>query len=175
MAKKKSDNSLIQMAIFALIAVMLVIMGAKAWSSHRANLMGKPAPDFVLETYDGRTVRLSDYRGKVVLVNFWASWCHECSREAPDVEKVWEKYRDKGVMVIGPAYMDQPEESKAFVAKYGLTYPVGLDLQGQIYRLYHVKGIPETFVIDRDGIVVGHIVGATTKDVLEQEIEKAAK
>jgi len=173
MEKRKSKDNLVQIAIFGLIVVMLAIMGIKAVVNHHANLMGKPAPDFALKTYDGRTVRLSDYRGKVVLVNFWASWCHECSKEAPAVEAVWEKYRDKGVMVIGPAYMDQPDESMAFVAKYGLTYPVGLDVQGRIYQLYHVKGIPETFVIDRNGVVVGHIIGATTQEVLESEIEKA--
>ncbi len=172
MKKEKSGFDMVQVVVFVVIAALLVIMGAKAFINHHANLMGKPAPDFVLKTYDGRTVRLSDYRGKVVLVNFWASWCHECSKEAPAVEAVWEKYRDKGVMVIGPAYMDQPDESMAFVAKYGLTYPVGLDVQGRIYQLYHVKGIPETFVIDRNGTVVGHIVGATTQEVLEREIEK---
>ncbi len=169
----KKGTDLVQAAVFAVIAIMLLLMGAKAWMSHRANVMGKPAPDFVLATYDGRTIRLSDYRGKIVLVNFWASWCHECSKETPEVEAFWEKHKGEGVMVIGPAYMDQPDESRAFVEKYKLTYPVGLDVQGRIYQLYHVKGIPETFVIDRNGIVVGHIVGATTREALEREIEKA--
>ena len=113
--------------------------------------VGELAPEFELITFDEETVRLSDLRGRVVVVNFWASWCKACAEEAADLEAVWREYAERGVTVVGVDYTDTRAAALAYIERHGITYPNGPDRQSRISRAYRIKGVPETFVIDRAG------------------------
>lgn len=120
---------------------------------------GLPAPTFELDGYDGTAIALESLRGRVVVLNFWASWCLECDLEAADLEAVWREYADRGVMVLGVAYTDTEAAARAYIERHGITYPNGPDRGARISRAYDLTGVPETIVIDREGRIVG-VTGA---------------
>ncbi|KEO84370.1 redoxin domain-containing protein [Tumebacillus flagellatus] len=116
--------------------------------------VGQAAPDFQLETLDGKTVKLSDYRGKVVLLNFWASWCEPCRQEMPDIEKAYETYKDQGLVVLGANLQENNVSIQGFTDTMGLTFPILMDKDGKLaVQTYKVKPIPTSFYIDKDGIL----------------------
>lgn len=121
------------------------------------------APDFILPTLDeeGR-VELASLRGKVVVVNFWASWCPPCRLEAPVLEAPWQRYRDRGVVVVGINVQGLVPEAKRFLKETGTTYPVVRDRDNATYRAYGVVALPETFFIDRGGKIVEKFRGGVT-------------
>ena len=112
---------------------------------------GLPAHDFELTLFDGQSLRLSDLRGKVVVLNFWASWCPPCRAEMPDFQEMWEEMRDEDVVFVGIAVGDSERGARAFAEATGVTYPLGLDETGRIARDYRVTSLPTTFLIDREG------------------------
>ena len=117
------------------------------------------APDFTTETLDGRTMVLSELRGQVVLINFWATWCLPCRAEMPAIQQVYEDYRDRGVEVLAVNLSEQDGTVSAFVEELGLTFPVLMDLDDDIGSLYRVRSIPTTFFVDRSGVIREVIVG----------------
>ncbi|HRW03519.1 MAG TPA: TlpA disulfide reductase family protein [Caldilineaceae bacterium] len=130
------------------------------------------APDFEFITFSGETVRLADFRGKGVVVNFWASWCVPCRAEAPLLEATWRRERDRGIVFIGVDYLDQEHAAKAYLAEFDITYPNGPDLQSQIARHYGISGVPETFFIGPDGTIVSMVIGPLTNaNDLNQRID----
>lgn len=136
-------------------------------------LIGRPAPDFALETLQGdATVRLAELRGQVVVVNFWASWCRECRVEHPDLVAAWERYRDRGVVFLGIAFQDRPSASRAYVEDVGGGWPTLADPGSRAAIAYGVFGIPETFVIDRSGLVGRRYVGPVRYDDLTHDIDR---
>lgn len=155
--------------------LIVILIGLLAWAMSR-NLQGRvqegPAPDFSLTSFGGDTIRLSDLRGQVVVVNFWASWCPPCREEAPYLEETWRIYKDKGVVFIGVDYVDVEPEALAYIEEYKITYFNGPDLRTTISQVYNIQGVPETFFIDKAGNI-GHVhVGPLVPPDLEQQIDK---
>ncbi len=123
-------------------------------------LVRRPAPTFTLSLFEGTTVRLSDYRGKAVVLNFWASWCIPCREEAPLLEAAWQALKDRDVLFLGVNIQDTEPAAKAFLREFSVTFPNGHDAEGKIAIDYGVYGIPETFFIDRQGRITAKVVGA---------------
>jgi cytochrome c biogenesis protein CcmG/thiol:disulfide interchange protein DsbE len=114
--------------------------------------IGRPVPDFTLTTFDGSSITLSELRGKVVVVNFWASWCKPCEQEAADLEAAWRLYAPRGdVVFLGIAWTDTEDASLGYIAKFDITYPNGPDLRTQISQDFRTTGVPETYIIDQTG------------------------
>jgi len=118
------------------------------------------APDFAVSDLQGRTVRLSALRGKVVVLNLWATWCAPCVEEMPSMDKLWTRFRDRDFVLLA---VSQDEEGRRtvepFVAKMHLSFPIFLDPEHQVGDRFGVWGYPETFVIDRNGYVVERVIG----------------
>ncbi len=134
-----------------------------------------PAPEFSIPTYGGGTFALAEQRGKVVVVNFWASWCIPCRDEAPMLERAWRKYRDRGVVFVGVGYIDTDKEAQAFVREFGMTYPNGPDIGTETSRRYRVQGVPETFFIGKDGQLAGNHIGPITEQALTARLDALLK
>jgi cytochrome c biogenesis protein CcmG/thiol:disulfide interchange protein DsbE len=116
--------------------------------------IGQAAPDFSFTTFDGETIKLSDLHDKVVLVNFWASWCKPCEQEAADLESAWREYEPGGeVLFLGLDWTDTEPKAMAYLEKFDITYPNGPDLGTRISQAYRTTGVPETFIIDKQGIL----------------------
>ncbi len=130
---------------------LLVAFGLSVRRSSATLAAGGAAPDFAFETFDGQPVALADLRGKVVVLNFWASWCLPCADEAADLEQVWRDYRDRGVVVLGVDYTDTRPAAESYLQKHGISYPNGMDRENKISRRYRLTGVPETVVIDQAG------------------------
>lgn len=140
-----------------------------------STMTGKPAPDFSLTLFDGRSVRLSDFRGKVVFLNFWASWCPPCRAEAGLLEKAWRQYKDQGVIFLGIDIQDTEEAARTFIREFGITYPNGRDPNNRIAIDYGVYGIPETFFIDKDGRITYKHIGALERETLAGKLGEASR
>ena len=125
------------------------------------------ARDFVLTTFDGDELRLSDLRGQVVMLDFWASWCSPCRQEAPVLAAAYTHYKAQGVEFVGVAIWDIEDEAKRFAVESGATYPMGVDTKGNIAIDYGLTGIPEKYFIDANGKIVRKFVGPVSEEILE--------
>ena len=135
-------------------------------------LVGRPAAPFTLTTFDGQPMSLEAYRGRVVVVNFWASWCYPaCYEEAPVLEAGWQAYRDRGVVVLGVDIQDTEAAARRFIEQFKLTFPNAPDLRGEVSIDYGIYGVPETFVIDRRGVLRAKHVGAVTERLFRETVE----
>lgn len=130
------------------------------------------APDFTLTTFDNQQVTLKELRGKVVVLNFWASWCQPCRLEAAYLEQTWRKYKDQGVVFIGVDYVDTEPNALAYLKEFDITYFNGPDLGTRISQAYGIKGVPETFYIAKNGELRGVKIGPLETPELEQKIEE---
>jgi cytochrome c biogenesis protein CcmG/thiol:disulfide interchange protein DsbE len=136
-------------AILALLAVLA--LGLRR-SQEGPIQIGKAVPDFSLTTFNGQEFRLSELKGKVVVINFWASWCKPCEQEAPDMEAAWQLYKPgDDVVFLGVDYVDTEPEARAFMEKFGITYPNGPDLRTKISQSFRIRGVPETYIVDKQG------------------------
>lgn len=136
-------------------------------------LVGRPAIAFALTTFDGAPLQLEAYRGNVVVLNFWASWCYPaCYEEAPVLERNWRAYRDRGVIVIGVDIQDKVAAAQKFIRDFGLTFPNVRDTTGKVSVDYGVYGVPETFFIDRRGRIRSKHVGAVTDAAFRAQVER---
>ena len=136
-------------------------------------LLDRPAASFVLTSYAGDPMSLEAHRGRVVVVNFWASWCQPaCYEEAPVLERGWRAYRDRGVVVLGVDIQDKAEAAKKFIADFSLSFPNALDSAGKVSVDYGVYGVPETFFIDRRGRIRAKHVGAVTDEAFRGQVER---
>ena len=131
-----------------------------------------PAPDFYLKLFDGADFQLSDYRGQVVLINFWASWCPPCRDEAPELQALYVDYQAEGFAIVGVNMLESSrEKARMFIEEFGITYPNGEDIGQEIARLYRVQAPPESFLIGRDGSIHQFIIGSVDYAGLSGAIE----
>jgi peroxiredoxin len=144
----------------------------------RAPQTGFLAPDFSAKTLDGQTVRLSELRGKVVLVNLWASWCPPCREEMPAIEHTYQAYKAQGfvVLAVDSTVQDTLANAQAFVSANQLSFPILLDETGEITRLYRVQSLPTSFFIGTDGVIREVVVGGPmAQALLVSRVEKLLK
>jgi cytochrome c biogenesis protein CcmG/thiol:disulfide interchange protein DsbE len=114
--------------------------------------VGQRTPDFTLTTFEGEQLSLADLKGKVILINFWASWCKPCEAEAADLETAWRYYEPRGdVVFLGVDWTDTEPAAKAYLEKFDITYPNGPDLGTRISQSFRITGVPETYIVDRKG------------------------
>jgi cytochrome c biogenesis protein CcmG/thiol:disulfide interchange protein DsbE len=162
-----------------LIAVFVVFLALSLVRTNQSQPTSGPAPDFQLTLFDGYAgnagtspVKLSDLKGKVVVLNFWASWCIPCTQEAADLQAAYEKYKDKDVVFVGVDWTDIEGDALNYLKRYGITYANGPDLQTRIGPRYHLTGVPETYIIDRDGNVQFTKISPTTVAELSSVIDR---
>lgn len=136
----------------ALFTFLIVIaLGLKRLQQGPVQI-GQQVPDFSFAAFDGQQYNLKELRGKVVVVNFWASWCKPCEQEAADMESAWQSYKDQGqVVFLGVDYVDTEPEARAYLEKFQITYPNGPDLRTVISQQFRIRGVPETYFIDTKG------------------------
>ena len=148
-----------------LLLLVLVVLGAVLFALRQRDprpvSVSDAAPDFQLSSLQAGSISLRDYRGKIVLVNFWATWCPPCVDETPGLEKFAEQTRDQGVTIIGVSVDEDRAALEKFVSQYHLSYPIALDPDRAVANRYGTFKFPETYVLDRDGRVAEKIIGAT--------------
>lgn len=148
---------MVWIAVIALFGV--VALGLRRTQQGTVQV-GETAPDFTLTTFPGyeyegaSQVKLSDLKGKIVVINFWASWCKPCEQEANDLQEAWRIYQSEGdVVFLGVDYVDTEPEALGYLEKFDITFANGADLGTRISQAFRIKGVPETYFIDRDGVI----------------------
>ena len=168
---------IIILAFFVLLSIALVktenVPAGAGVNSEFGEVMVQPklAPDFEITTLLGDTLRLSDLRGKVVMIEFWASWCPPCREEAPDIARVYNKYSDQPLEFIGIDVWDQYDRAMAFVEEFSIDYQTATDSTGEILVNYGIRGIPEKYFINKQGYIVGKFVGPSKPGKLEEMLD----
>jgi cytochrome c biogenesis protein CcmG/thiol:disulfide interchange protein DsbE len=169
-------------AAYLVLLAIVVFVVFIAWGlseANRAQPISGPAPDFTLslfEGYDGglgrSEVTLSELRGRVVVINFWASWCVPCEEEAPDLEATWRAYRDRGVVFLGVDWTDNHDDALAYLKRFDISYPNGPDIGTKIGPRYSITGVPETFIVDPNGDVAFFKPLPVTQPELSAELDR---
>ena len=150
-----------QILIWTFLVIFLALMGLGVTRAQQGTVQpGYVVPDFGFALfrgyeYNGQSeVKISDLRGKVLFINFWASWCKPCEQEASVLEEAWKYYQSSGkVVFLGVDYVDTEPEARIFLKKFGNTYPNGPDMGGRISQMFRIKGVPETYIIDTNGVL----------------------
>lgn len=157
------------------ILAVTVVFGIALWRQQQAQPTSGPAPTFSFTTFDGETYDLADFKGKVVVLNFWAGWCEPCKSEAPELQSAWEYYQAQNadVVFLGIAYADNGPSSLRFLGDYGITYLNAPDLGTRISDLYNISGVPETFIIDKNGDISQFVYAGVNFDYLITLVNKA--
>jgi len=134
-------------------------------------LTGETAPDFTLSSLEGYEISLKETKGSVVVINFWATWCQPCLLEHGHLQQAAEEYKSKGVVFLGVLYSDTAAKAKPFLKQHGSNYPTLIDEKQRTNIDYGVSGVPETFVIDKNGIIVKKFAGPVSKTELDRVLE----
>jgi cytochrome c biogenesis protein CcmG, thiol:disulfide interchange protein DsbE len=159
---KRNVPPFVQGIIWVVVLGFLVFLATGLLRAQKGIVaIGEPSPEFVLTTFaddqypQGRDIALKDLKGKVVVINFWASWCKPCESEASDLEEAWKYYETRGdVVFLGVDYVDTEPEARSYLAKFDITYINGPDLGTRISQLFNRNiGVPETYIIDQDGLL----------------------
>jgi peroxiredoxin len=154
-----------------LIGSLLLILGCSGNTTAPIAIM-EAAPDFNITLFDGGDFQLSAQKGKIVVINFFASWCVSCGKETPVIEIISHKYAPQTVVFLAIAVDDTEKKAKEFMKKMGMTIPAGLDKTGKIKEDYGIYGMPTTFFIDKNGKVSYSHAGVVTEGLLKHEIDK---
>jgi cytochrome c biogenesis protein CcmG/thiol:disulfide interchange protein DsbE len=155
-------NWVILLAFLALIGFLAIIALQLRRSQQGPIVIGQTVPPIQLTTFDGKTITTTDaeLKGKVIVLNFWASWCTPCESEAADLQQAWLHYQPGGkVVFLGIDYVDTEPEAKAYLEKFSITYPNGPDLGTRASQAFRILGVPETYIIDQNGKLVYKEIG----------------
>jgi len=137
-------------------------------------LLGHPAPDFTLaalSTHSAPALHLASLKGKPVMLNFWASWCDVCKAEARLLQNTWQRVQGQGIVFVGIDIQDTQSDGLSFLQTYGITYPNVVDADGSVTINYGVTGVPETFFLNRQGVIVKKVIGELTEQTLENNLQ----
>jgi cytochrome c biogenesis protein CcmG/thiol:disulfide interchange protein DsbE len=170
-------------SIILILGLAWIFISADRSGSSTAGKIPAPqkgflAPDFELKTLAGETTKLSDLRGQAVLINLWATWCPPCREEMPTLEKMYNEYKEQGLVILGVnmTYQDDSQAVLPFVQKYELTFTILLDETGRVGNAYQVKSLPSSYFIKRDGMINEVVIGGPmTEALLRTRIESILK
>ena len=163
-----------QALALACVAGLLALLVWSVVHQQHAPGVGDMAPAFTLHSLEGPgKVSLASYRGKPVVLNFWASWCEPCKSEAAVLERDWSSYRNRGVVFVGVDYHDLASDALRFVSAHALTFPMLEDGSGKVTGSYGISQVPETYILNRQGRVVAHLAGPITDPQFAGEFRSA--
>ena len=159
--------------VWIFVIALLVVVGVSLIRTQEGHIqVGDQVPDLSLQTFEGETIEFNGLEGQVVVVNFWASWCKPCEQEAAELQQAYELYRDEEVVFLGVDYVDTETEARAYLQKFGITYPNGPDLGTRISQAFRIRGVPETYIIGTDGSLAAFKIGPyQSLDEIIQQIE----
>lgn len=169
---KRGRSLLATVTIYGAITGLLLLLGWGLVKVQGGQVDTGMAPDFTLTSFEGETVTLSELRGQVVIINFWASWCPPCRDEAPYLERTWRKYKDRGVFFIGVDYADTESKALAYIDEFDITYFNGPDIGTRISHAYRMDGVPETYYVAKNGELRGVKIGPLAPPELDRKIEE---
>ena len=159
-------------ALIVGLALVLTLAFRRDPHDIRTGTVGKPAPAFTLPSLaDGTSVSLDQYKGRIVVLNFWASWCIPCKEENPALTDAWERYRGTDVVLLGVVFQDSADAARAYTTRLGNTWISAIDDDGRVSLSYGVFGPPETYFIGADGIIAGRHIGPIDQTILRNGIE----
>jgi cytochrome c biogenesis protein CcmG/thiol:disulfide interchange protein DsbE len=159
--------------VWAGVIGILIVLGLGLTRSKQGPIgVGENVPDFILSTFDGDQIDIESLRGKVIVINFWASWCGPCEQEAAELEQAYQNFKDQDVIFLGVDYVDTETEALAYLSKFNITYPNGPDLRTEISQAFRIRGVPETYIVGRQGVLVDVKIGPYTSLA---EIEDAVR
>jgi cytochrome c biogenesis protein CcmG, thiol:disulfide interchange protein DsbE len=165
-------NPMVLIVVMGLVLLLVFGFGMALLKANLSQLELGAAPDFTIKTYDGKTFTLKHNRGKIVLLNFWASWCGPCRSEAPELNAIWDEYKDRDVVFVGVDYLDNEKDARSFIKEFGMEYTSGPDNGTEVSGQFRIKGVPETYIIDENGNLAMTIPGPTTAPELRKILDK---
>lgn len=182
--QKKSVPLWIQIVVWIFLAGLLVLVASILSKRQQGTLnIGDKVPNFSMTLFSGyefenkSEINFTDFSGKIVVINFWASWCKPCEQEAAELEATWKFYQPTGnVIFLGVDYVDTEPEARIFLKKFGITYLNGPDIGTKVSQLFRIAGVPETFFVDQQGVVyyvkIGPFISVDEiKSIIEQKLK----
>ncbi|KQL49250.1 thiol-disulfide oxidoreductase ResA [Brevibacillus choshinensis] len=169
----KSNRTYIRVAVLGLLLVALVFALYSSFvKDPNAVKVGRSAPNFSLQQLNGPELALGDLKGKGVILNFWGTWCEPCKKEMPALQQQYNQFKDKGLVVLGVNIGESPVAVEPFVKQFGVNFPILLDSESQITKLYRIGPIPTTFFISPDGDVEEIFIGQLNEAMITEKVKK---
>jgi peroxiredoxin len=167
----KNKRTFMRVLVLGVIAVALGSTFYTAYSNDESIVkVGGPAPDFILKNLQGEEIRLSELKGKGVVINFWATWCNPCKREMPLIEEQYQLVMDQDIEILAINIAESHLAVSSFINRLGVTFPVLLDSQRVVTQRYAVGALPSTFFVNKEGIVMDHFVGEMDEKILTERL-----